>query len=299
MSKELKLNTDLLEHFVDFLGLEETINILKLKPNQLLKTARVNFLKITRQESIIQLLKEGIIAKKDPYLAEGLIIKKGWNKIGSSQSYLSGYVMPQGYGSMLAVDSLNPIPGETILDMTAAPGGKSCFIGERLKEKGTLIANEKSHKRIQSLIHNIMRQGIVNSIVTRQDALDLKIDPVDRVLLDAPCSGDGLIVSNPVRRTSKTLINSYSMQRIQISLLSKALSLLKPNGICLYSTCSINAVENELVLRHFIDEFTIEKIEIPGNPGSSKIHPDFKNTKRLLPSKQNCDGFFIAKLRKH
>ncbi len=264
-----------------------------------MNTARVNFLKITRQECIVQLLKEGIIAVADPYLDEGIVIKKGWNKIGSSQSYLSGYVMPQGYGSMLAVDSLNPLPGETILDMTAAPGGKSCFIGERMKGKGTLIANEKSHKRIQSLVHNLMRHGIANSIVTRQDALDIEIDEVDRILLDAPCSGDGLIVSNPSRRTSKTLVNTYSMQRIQISLLSKALSLLKHGGICLYSTCSINSIENELVVNQLIDEFTIEKIEIPGDPGSSTIHADLKNTKRLLPSKQYCDGFFIAKLRKH
>jgi NOL1/NOP2/sun family putative RNA methylase len=231
-------------------------------------------------------------------MPEGLIIRKGWKKVGSSQSYLNGYVMPQGYGSMLAVHALDPLPGDFVLDMAAAPGGKSCFIAERLQNRGQLVANEKSHKRIQSLINNLMRHSIDNVVVTHQDALSISTNNFDKILLDAPCSGDGLIVSTPSRRKKKSLINSYSLQRIQITLLSKAFSLLKPRGTCVYSTCSINSIENESVLENLFEQFSVEQINIPGNPGLQTIHQEFSKTKRLLPSQHYCDGFFIAKLQK-
>lgn len=298
LSKEFKINIDLLNHLIDLLGPEETSNLLTLKPHHLSNTARVNLLKISRDECINELVHEGIFCKPIDTVPEGLVITKGWEKIGSSQSYLKGYVMPQGLGSMLAVHSLNPSPGEKILDMAAAPGGKSCFIAERMKGDGTLIANERSHKRISSLIHNLMRHGIQNVIVTQQDASIININDLDRIILDAPCSGDGLIVSKPRRRKSKTLANSYSMQKIQVSMLSNALSLLNSDGICIYSTCSLNTIENEGVIRPLLDQFEITTTNIPGISGNSSIHPEFLKVKRLLPSTHFCDGFFIAKLRK-
>lgn len=269
-----------------------------MRPHQLNNTARVNLLKVSREDCILKLFHEGIKAKPILEIPEGIIITAGWKKIGSSQCYLQGYVMPQGFGSMLAVHSLNPQPNETILDMAAAPGGKSCFIGERIQNTGLLIANERSHKRIQSLTHNLMRHGITNVIITQQDGANLKMDHVDRVLLDAPCTGDGLIISNPSRKKSKSIMNSFSMQRIQITLLSNALSLLKPGGTCLYSTCSLNTIENEQVLYPLREQFKIESIDIPGLSGVETIHEEFTKTKRLLPSTHYCDGFFIAKLKK-
>ena len=298
MSKKFNINFDLLDHLVSSIGLEQTIKILKTHPNQLYKTVRVNLLKINRNECLSKLEDEGIKGKPISHLPEGVLITRGWKKIGSSQSYLEGHIMSQGYGSMLAVHSLDPQPDEVILDMTAAPGGKSCFIGERMRNTGLLIANEKSYKRIQSLIHNLMRHGIENAIVTQQDAAKINLDHVDRILLDAPCSGDGLIISNPSRKKSKSIINSFSMQRIQINLLSNALSLLKSEGICLYSTCSLNTIENEHVLYSLLEQFELENINIPGISGVNTIHDEFVKAKRLLPSTHHCDGFFIAKLRK-
>ncbi|MCE7736224.1 MAG: RsmB/NOP family class I SAM-dependent RNA methyltransferase [Candidatus Heimdallarchaeota archaeon] len=287
-----------MDHLVSSIGLDQTIDVLNTHPDQLYNTARVNLLKISRNECIAKLHNEGIKAKPIPELAEGIFITRGWKKIGSSLTYLEGCLMPQGYGSMLTVHSLDPQPGEVVLDMAAAPGGKSCYIGERMQNTGLLIANERSYKRIQSLIHNLMRHSIENVIITQNDAAKINIDSVDRVLLDAPCSGDGLIISNPSRKKSKSIINSFSMQRIQINLLSNALSLLKPKGICVYSTCSLNTIENEQVLFPLKDKFKIEKINIPGISGVKSIHEEFGKTKRLLPSTHHCDGFFIAKLRK-
>lgn len=298
MSKKFSINIDLLDHLVSSIGLDQTIGVLNTHPNQLYKTARVNLLQITREECISKLRSEGIKAKPISQLAEGILITNGWKKLGSSPSYLEGYVMPQGYGSMLTVHSLDPQPGEIILDMTAAPGGKSCYIGERMQNTGLLIANERSYKRIQSLIHNLMRHSIENVMVTQNDAAKINLEYVDRVLLDAPCSGDGLIISNPSRKKSKSVINSFSMQRIQINLLSNALSLLKPKGICVYSTCSLNTIENEHVLYPLRDHFKVEEINIPGISGVKTIHEEFVKTRRLLPSTHHCDGFFIAKLRK-
>jgi ribosomal RNA methyltransferase Nop2 len=269
-----------------------------MKPGNLSKTVRVNLLKITRKTAISRLSKEGIRSKSLDFIEEGLVIQSGWSKVGNSQVYLRGEIMPQGLGSMLAVQALDPQPGEVILDMTAAPGGKSCFIGERLAGKGIIISNDSSKKRNSALISNLSRHGITNSVVTMQDGMTIQTPPLDRVLLDAPCTGEGLIVSQPIRRKSKSILDNYQLQKVQISLLKRAISLLKPGGRCVYSTCSITTPENEEVIATVLDKVEIIEQNIPGIPGQDTIHPDLEKARRLLPSIHGCDGFFIVTLEK-
>lgn len=297
LSKLYETDKSIVNGLMTWFGLDETVKILQMKPNDLMRSIRVNLLKLTRHEAIQRLKKEGIIAEILDKLPESLLVIKGWKKIGHCQSYLNGEIMPQGFGSMLAVIALDPQPGEKILDMAAAPGGKTCFIGERMKNEGILYANDKSRKRINSLVNNLARHSIQNTIITVQDALRIS-GKYDRILLDAPCSGDGLIISNPSRRKSKSIMNSYQLQKVQISLLKKAISLLKIGGICVYATCSLSPIENEEVIESVLSQVVIQKLNIQGDHGNDKLHPSLINTKRLIPSKYRCDGFFIAKLRR-
>ncbi|MHA2249701.1 MAG: RsmB/NOP family class I SAM-dependent RNA methyltransferase [Candidatus Kariarchaeaceae archaeon] len=291
-------SVDLVDLLTSWFGVDEVDSILRMKPHHLHKTIRVNLLKLTRKEAIERLKKENIVCKRIKEVPEGLIVTQGQTKIGSCQSYLNGEIMPQGYGSMLAVHALDPLPGETILDVAAAPGGKSCFIAERMKNTGTLIANDASSVRIPSLISNLARHGISNSVVTLQDGMILNLPQVDRVLLDAPCTGEGLIVSQISRRKSRKIMDHYHLQKVQITLLNKAISLLKPGGVCIYSTCSLSPIENEEVITQVLGKVTVLDLEVPGLQGFSQIHPDLVKAKRLLPSIHKCDGFFIIKLQK-
>ncbi len=298
LQQKYPINKSLLKNFIRWLGIDETVKLLEMKPDDIKKTVRVNLLKITIDDVILRLKKEGIIAKKMDEIYEGLHITNNWNKVGSSQSYLNGEIMPQGLGSMLTVHALDPQPGEKILDMAAAPGGKTCFIGERMKNTGILVANDKSKSRLSSLISNLSRHSIDNVIITNRDASNIKDGDFDKILLDAPCTGEGLIVSHPNRKTSKSIVNNYDMQKIQIILIKRAISLLKIGGVCVYSTCSLSPIENEEVVHSVLNHVKIEQIHIAGDPGKSELHPDFYMSKRILPSKMYCDGFFIVRLRR-
>ncbi|MCY3411318.1 MAG: RsmB/NOP family class I SAM-dependent RNA methyltransferase [Candidatus Heimdallarchaeota archaeon] len=299
IAKTYKVEKSLVSNFIKSFGVEETKNILSMSKRDLMVTARMNFLKCTSGEILSHLKGEGIIAEQYGEIPEMLLITKGWGKLGSSQTYLNGEIMPQGYGSMAAVHILDPQPDERILDMAAAPGGKTCFIAERMMNTGIIIANDKARDRIQSLVFNLMRHGIENTVITNQDAMYIKDMVFDRILLDAPCTGEGLIVSNVHRRTSKTLVNNYQMQKIQIMLLKRAISLLKIGGILVYSTCSLTPIENEMVINTILNQVEIIDIQLQvGDTGDTSIHPEFIKAKRFLPSKLKCDGFFIIKLRR-
>ena len=299
IATQYQMSIDYINHLSNFLDILEIRKILKLGPSNIKPTIRFNLMKSNQSETVTKLHAENISVKHIEEIPEAFEVLRGKNKIGHSQTYLSGEIMPQSFGSMLSVHTLDPQPNETILDLSAAPGGKSCFIGERMGGKGTLIANEYSHSRAKSLINNLSRHGITNSIVTIQEGSKFTYpSKFDKILLDAPCSGDGLIVSQPNIRSKKTLENSFVLQRLQQSLLKHAISLLKPDGICVYSTCSLNTIENEEVIHPFLNKIQIEKISSPGIPGNLDIHEDFYHATRLLPSKLACDGFFIAKLRK-
>ncbi len=295
-SHKYKISIEFIQRLLNWFDEEEIKELISMKSNNLRKTVRFNLL--NRDSKIInkQLKTENILVEKLPDIPEGWRVRKGMNRIGNSISYLSGNIYPQGYGSMLSVHALDPKPGEFILDMAAAPGGKTTFIAERMKNQGVLISNDKNTKRIQSLINNLSRHGITNTVVTMMDAQSIRLHDFDRILLDAPCTGEGLIVSQPVRRMKKT--NPYNMQRLQILLLRHAINIVKPGGVIVYSTCSISPIENEEVVNKFLDQVSIEKITISGDSGLVDFDRSFINARRLLPSKHYCDGFFIVKLRK-
>jgi len=295
LSIKYNTNYDLIRELVELIGGDQTMQILEMKPKNLRPTARVNLTKVNREEAIRRLRSESIKAKPLDTVPEGIEITHGAKKIGSSLSYLTGEIMPQGLGSMLTIMALDPKPGEIILDMSAAPGGKSCFIGERMQGEGTLHVNDISTQRYPSLMYNLARHDISNTVFHNTDGKNITVRNLDKILLDAPCTGGGLLVSDPSRRNSRDLTDSIQLQRLQVQLLRHALSLLPSSGVCVYATCAISPLENEQVVETVAKDVDFITPQIMGEDAYLENQPIGK---RMFPHLHRCDGFFIVKMVK-
>lgn len=290
----------------------EAVEFMEANNTQKLVTIRTNTLKTKRRELAKTLIARNI--NLDP-LAEwtkvGLKIISSSVPIGATPEYLAGHYMLQSPSSFLPVLALDPQPGERILDMCASPGGKATYIAQLMKNQGILVANDMKKERIKSLFFNIHRLGIKNSIVTNYDARNFPkfYNSFDRILLDAPCSGLGVIAKDQsvkVNRTYKEVLNN---SRVQKELILAAIDScnVKSSGIIVYSTCSIAVEENEWVVDYALKHRYVKCIETGfeiGEPGLTSFrekhfHPTLKNTRRIYPHIHNMDGFYVAKLKKY
>ncbi len=277
------------------------------------KSIRCNTIRINCSELENKLNNKGIILEKIYWLPHGYWIYKSPISIGATHEYLRGYYHIQGPASMIPPLVLNPSSNEIILDMTAAPGSKTTYIAQLMNNKGAIIAVDKNRYRIKSLLSNINRLGVINAIIMRTDALDLsKIFnniKFRKILLDAPCTGEGLIPVIPERKTSRTIDDIRLLSNLQVRLLKTGLDLLDDGGILVYSTCSIAPEENEYVIWRVLKEYkdsNIELLPININIGVNGLEEynniyfgnEFKKCKRLYPYIHGTEGFFIAKLRK-
>jgi NOL1/NOP2/sun family putative RNA methylase len=297
----------MVERFVQILGEEETIKLLNFNEKELPKTIRLNSLRAPYQKIIESLEKKGIKMKDIPDLFECKEVLETKFTLGATPEYLNGFYMIQGKNSLFPSRVLKPEKGEIIGDFAAAPGGKTSHIAQLMENSGSIIAIDISANRCRSLKSNLARMGVKNTIVINMDTRDVSSLDIgfDKILLDAPCSGSGIITSDPSRKNSKSIADITKYHKYQVSLLSESLNVLKPEGELVYSTCSLEPEENELVISSLLEskEIKIDDIDIEGDPGlvqfdNYQFHPDLKKAKRLYPHKTNGEGFFIAKLVK-
>jgi NOL1/NOP2/sun family putative RNA methylase len=228
---------------------------------------------------------------------------------GALMEHMLGHYYVQGVPSMTVVEVLDPKPDEVVMDLASAPGGKTTHIGQRMNNTGMVVSIENDRKRIQSLESNIQRCGVTNSIVIRADARKLEeidIEP-DRILLDAPCSGEGLIAIDPTRKTSKSMADIRYCATREGDMLEAAVEKLRVRGVLVYATCSIAPEENEFVVDNVLrnhPEMKIEPITQDfGSPGYSQpydvqLNESLTMAKRFLPHKDGTEGFFICRMRK-
>ncbi len=245
-----------------------------------------------------------------PWCTDAFTLPNYPKPLGLALEHLLGAFYIQAKAATLAVTALDPQPGETALDMAAAPGGKATQIAAAMRNTGLLIANEPQRKRLPSLVGNLERCGISNVIVTQASGALLGRyfhNYFDRVLLDAPCSGDGILCKD------QALLNYWSPQdarhrgQQQAGLLRAAFHMLKPGGTLVYSTCSLSLEENEDVLLsllkrypHQVDLLPIEGIEpapLP-TPLAAQYPPEFAHCRRVWPHQHSTEGAFVAKIRK-
>lgn len=243
----------------------------------------------------------------------GLKVYDSQVPIGATPEYLSGLYMLQSASSFLPVMSLAPQPGEKVLDMCAAPGGKTTYLGGLMKNSGVLFANDINPQRLPSLVANIHRMGLRNTIVTCMDGRKLRkhLGKLDRILLDAPCSGLGVISKDPAIKLTKTDADVMKSSHLQKELILTAIDLLDANsatgGYLVYSTCSISVEENEDVIDYALQRRHVKLVPSGLEFGvagltryrEKRYHPSLNLTKRYYPHVHNMDGFYVAKLKKY
>jgi len=192
-----------------------------------------------------------------------------------------------------------------VIDMAAAPGGKTTHISQMMNNEGLVIAIEKESSRLSSLRTNLGRCGARNVAVYHMDALEADRIGVkaDKILLDAPCTGEGVIAKDRTRKTSREVADIIFCSSLQRELIDAAVKVLKPGGTLVYSTCSFAPEENELIVDYAVRQHSIKVEPVPyGVPavesfGDLTFVPEVKNARRLYPHIHHTTGFFVARLR--
>ncbi len=225
---------------------------------------------------------------------------------GKSLEHQSGYVYSQDVSAMYVGQVVNAKPGEFILDLCAAPGGKSTHIAQQLNNEGLLVSNEINHKRAEILVENLERFGAKNVIILNEspENISQNFPPIfDKIIVDAPCSGEGMFRKNhdAIKYWHKDYPNECSVR--QKNILSDVIKVLKPGGELIYSTCTFAPEEDEQVVQWILDNYrTLRLANIEKCDGMDAGRPDFANGNpelvkcvRLMPHHFKGEGQFIAK----
>ncbi|MBU5678284.1 MAG: NOL1/NOP2/sun family putative RNA methylase [Candidatus Aenigmarchaeota archaeon] len=280
-----------------------------LKP--LRKSIRINTLKISRENCLKLLSARSWELQQIPWYENGFwVLNRNEEQVGNTLEHFMGYFYVQEASSMIPPIVLEPKEDDFILDVAASPGSKTTQIAEMMKNKGCIIANDVSLDRIKILRFNLEKCGVMNTIVTKMDGRLFKKfkERFDKILLDAPCSSEGVIRKDwkVISRWSLNIIQRMSL--LQKELISSAIIALKKGGVLVYSTCTMAPEENEEVIDYAIKNFDVE-IEKPKIQGlkyregiteweEKKFDPRVKNSIRIWPQDNDTEGFFIAKLVK-
>ena len=283
----------------ELLGAEEAEQLFRALNTRLPLSVRVNTLKATVEEVVEQLRREGknpVVSKRVP-----VVVKfEGPYNFDRSRLYREGKIVIQEEAAAAASIILDPKPGETVVDMCAAPGGKTSHLAELMRNQGRIFAFDVDEARIKRMKMLLKRMGIKIVTIYKEDAAKapdiLGEETADRVLLDAPCTSTGTIMKNPELRWRVREDGIEEIVREQRRLLEAAVRLLKPGGRLLYTTCSLLPEENEenirwLLRRH--PELRIVPLEGPYDPS-----PWLRGTMRAWPHRHETIGFFYALLEK-
>ena len=223
---------------------------------------------------------------------------------GNSPYYHAGAIYPQEPSAMLPAQVINAKPGDVVIDLCAAPGGKACRIAEDLKGEGILIANEISENRAKALLRNIERMGISNVVVLNEDPVNMAVPlegVADKIIVDAPCSGEGMFRRDPSAVKSWEKYGPYECTKLQASILESADKLLKGGGELVYSTCTFGISEDEDQILDFMSKHPeYEVIPHPGIEGVSHASSDSRlpGSMRIWPHLSEGDGHFCVHLKK-
>lgn len=268
------------------------------------RSLRINTLKAARESFDAEFLGEGVAWCKDGYYYDEE------KQPGRQPYHEAGAYYIQEASAMAPAVYLAAQPGERVLDLCGAPGGKSTQIACHMEGKGLLICNEIHPARARILSENIERMGIRNAVVTNETPQRLEkafFEYFDRILVDAPCSGEGMFRKNEEAMRKWSLSNVELCARRQEEILTCAVAMLKPGGRLVYSTCTFAPLENEETIGHFLElhkDFSIEKAEKQegmacGMPEQMK-HPraEIRETIRLWPHKLKGEGHYLAVLKK-
>ncbi|GAB0133843.1 hypothetical protein EsDP_00002237 [Epichloe bromicola] len=275
---------------------------------------RTNTLRTHRRDLAQALINRGVTLEPvGKWSKVGLQVFESSVPLGATPEYLAGHYILQAASSFLPCMALDPQENERVLDMAAAPGGKTTYMAAMMKNTGVVIANDPNRSRAKGLIGNIHRLGARNVIVSNYDAREFPrpMGGFDRVLLDAPCSGTGVIAKDPSVKTNKTEMDFMQLPHVQKQLLLAAIDSVnhssKSGGYVVYSTCSVTIEENEQVVQYALSRRPNVRLVDTGlafgKEGftsfmGKKFDPSLRLTRRYYPHTYNVDGFYVAKFKK-
>jgi 16S rRNA (cytosine967-C5)-methyltransferase len=286
----------MVKRYLERFGRVETEKLLTANNEKPYLTLKINALKVQPQEFKNLLNSVNLKFIQGKYLPEFFKLQNLTN-ITAWEYFSAGYFNIQDESAGLACHLLDVKPGMRVLDLFAAPGGKSAYIAGLMNDSGEIIAVDKFESRLSLLEKNIKRLEIKSVKPVAVDALEYNDGLFDRVLADIPCSGTGTLSKKPDIKWKKDLLDIQQMNELQYKLLVKASTLVKPGGVLVYSTCSIEPEENHFILKKFLDshpEFM--------KKDASEIFPeeltDENGCIQTLPHVHQMDGAFAAKLIK-
>ncbi|WP_048602552.1 16S rRNA (cytosine(967)-C(5))-methyltransferase RsmB [Rubeoparvulum massiliense] len=295
--------TWMIECWLEQYGEAETYRIAEANLRRAHQHVRVNLLRTTREEVATQLEQEGFTVEPSPYLPEGLRILRG-GSVARSTSFRQGYCTIQDENAMLVAQLLQPLPGSKVLDACAAPGGKTGHLAELMENRGEVIAVDLHPHKRQLIAEQMERlqltivQPHAGDVRTMLKELD---QTFDFILLDAPCSGLGVLRRKPEIKWRKQEEEILQLAQLQLELLEAVANYLKPGGFLVYSTCTIMPQENEAVVAQFLNSHENFK----GVPPTSMVFKDLPacsdaklGSLLVLPYLTDGDGFFMARIQR-
>ncbi|MCF6137055.1 16S rRNA (cytosine(967)-C(5))-methyltransferase RsmB [Pseudalkalibacillus berkeleyi] len=295
----------LLERWINQLGVQNTTDMCTINNTPPSVTARVNSLKMTSVNEVIQQLEEeAVYAEPSSVTPVGIKMRTG--NLPRTNLYKSGSLTIQDESSMLVGYAVDPQPGEKVLDACAAPGGKTTHLSERMKNEGEITAIDLHEHKVNLIEEQIERLDLANintiTMDTRKAANLFQEGSFDRVLLDAPCTGFGVIRRKPDIKWSKQPSDIERIQKVQYELLESVARVIKPGGLLVYSTCTIEAEENGNQIERFLQEHPEFEWDVSFyDRMPTSVQPYISSTKgelQVLPQYFDSDGFYIASLRK-
>lgn len=272
------------------------------------ESIRANSL-VTKPGTLAQdLRKKGFVIdekKEAPFL----ISRGGPFPLASTSEFLQGKFYIQGLAEMAVVPQMDCRAGEANWDMCAAPGGKTTQMAEHMENSGAILATDVSQEKLRALKNNLARLGVTNTIVIREDARRLEAPlKFNKILLDVPCTGSGIIRKDPSRKSSRSIKDVTFMSAIQKGLLQRSVKMLEDSGTLVYSTCSLEPEENEILIDWAISSLPLElsapkksflKIS-PGftDPFGKELDGSISKCGRIHPHLNDSNGMFFAILKK-
>ena len=283
----------LLDHFLKYYGRERTESILTAFLGRRELFLRLNPLK--GADIPARLTAEGLTVESTD--VENCVSVTGTGNIAALDSFREGLFHVQDRSSQLCCRVLGAKPGETVVDCCAAPGGKSFTVAEYMNNEGVLYANDLYEQKRKLIEDGAARLGLscIRTLCSDAAALPEKLPQADRVLCDAPCSGLGVIGRKPEIRY-KTPESFAALPELQFRLLSRCASMVKPGGVLLYSTCTLNPAENEDVCDRFLASFP--EFAVSDDPFYASLRGG-ERYKTFFPGPKSGDGFFVALLRRN
>lgn len=289
---EYSLPKWLIDHWVTHLGLEKTEEIAQSFLDKVSTTVRVNLTRITVDEAIRRLTDDDYIVELDKEIDTCLHISG--KPIIESRLFKDGLVSIQDKSSMFVGEIMSLTEGDKVLDACSAPGGKACHIAEILNGTGHVDATDIHEHKIDLIDFNIKKLRLSNISAFEHDATE-KYDKVyDKILVDAPCSGLGVLRHKPEIKYEQSQHSIQSLVEIQLEILNNVKDSVKPGGTIIYSTCTIEQMENENVIYTFLKankDFEFDAFEHP-------ITGEKVKTMQVLPQDFNSDGFFITRIKR-